>query len=171
MKHWLVLKVNRVESLLIENLSTQNSSNKLDKKLKTKIQIKNHANLLKSIFKIKNSMIFYTDGAKNSKTIDATIVRFFSAETKAKNWNSERYIDVIDAKLFAIEKAIEFCSKKACSIKIASDIWIFIDCANAITRLEKFEFRTHLMKKLHRNYKELYEIDHKIHIHWISRHA
>ena len=27
------------------------------------------------------------------------------------------------------------------------------------------------MEKWHRNCKELYEIDHKIHIHWISRHA
>ena len=116
-------------------------------------------------------MVFYTDGAKDWKTIDATIVRFFNVETKAKNWNLKRYIDVIDAKLFAIEKAIKFCGKKAYSTKIASDIWIFIDCANAITRLEKFEFRTHLMEKLHRNCKELYEIDYKIHIHWIPRHV
>ena len=70
---------------MIENLSIQNSLNKLDKKLKTKLQIENHANLLKLIFKIKNSMIFYTDNAKNSKTTDAAIMRFFNAETKAKN--------------------------------------------------------------------------------------
>ena len=49
------------------------------------MQIENHANLLKSIFKIKNSMIFYTDDVKNSKTIDAAMMRFFNAETKAKN--------------------------------------------------------------------------------------
>ena len=30
-------------------------------------------------------MIFYIDGAKNSKTADATVVQFFNAETKAKN--------------------------------------------------------------------------------------
>ena len=89
----------------------------------------------------------------------------------AKNENSRKYIDVIDAKLFAIEKAIEFCTKKAYIVKIALDIWIFTDCANAITRLEKFEFRTHLMEKLHRNCKELYKIGHKIHIHWIPGHA
>ena len=92
-------------------------------------------------------------------------------KTRAKNSNSDRYIDVIDAKLFAIEKTIEVCAKKAYSIKLASNIWVFTYCANAITRLEKFEFRTHLMKKLHRNCKELYEIDHKIHIYWVSRHA
>ena len=86
------------------------------------MQIENHANLLKSIFKIKNSMIFYTDDAKNSKTTDAAMMRFFNAETKVENWNSDRYIDVIDAKLFAIDKAIEFCAKKEYSIKIASDI-------------------------------------------------
>ena len=56
-------------------------------------------------------------------------------------------------------------------MKIALDIWIFTDCANAITRLEKFEFRTHLMEKLHRNCKELYKIGHNIYIHWILRHA
>ena len=49
------------------------------------MQIENHANLLKSIFKIKNSMIFYTDDANNSKTTDAAMMRFFNAETKAKN--------------------------------------------------------------------------------------
>ena len=64
-------------------------------------------------------MVFYTDKAKNSKTTGAATVRFFNAETKAKNWNSGKYIDVIDVKLFAIEKAIEFCAKKAYSIKIA----------------------------------------------------
>ena len=72
---------------------------------------------------------------------------------------------MINAELFAIEKAIEFCAKKAYSIKLASNISIFTDCANAITRLEKFEFRTHLTEKMHRNCKELYEIDHKICIH------
>ena len=171
MKHWLELKIDWVKNLVIENLSIQNSLNKLDKKLKTKLQIENHANLLKLIFKIKNSMIFYTDNAKNSKTKDATMMRFFNVETKAENWNSKWYIDVIDAKLFAIEKAIEFCTKKAYTVKITSNIWIFTDCANAIIKLENFEFRTHLTKKLHRNCKELYEINHKIHIHWISKYA
>ena len=67
--------------------------------------------------------------------------------------------------LFAIEKAIKFSTKKAYSVKIALDIWVFTDCANVITRLETFEFRTHLMKRLHRNCKELSKIDHNIHIH------
>ena len=116
-------------------------------------------------------MIFYIDEAKNSKTTDATTVCFFNAEKKAKNWNLDRYIDVIDAKLFAIEKAIESCTNRTQSIKIASDIWIFTDCANAITRLKKFEFRTQIMQKIHKNCKILYELDHKIHIHWISEHA
>ena len=49
------------------------------------MQIENHANLLKSIFKIKNSMSFYTDDAKNSKTTDAAMMRFFNAETIAEN--------------------------------------------------------------------------------------
>ena len=121
-KHWLELKIDRVEHLAVKNSSIENSSNKLDRKLKTKLQLENHANLLKSIFKIENSMIFYTDDAKNSKTTDATMMRFFNVETKAENWNSERYIDVIDAKLFAIEKANKFCTKKAYSIKIALNI-------------------------------------------------
>ena len=92
-------------------------------------------------------MIFYIDETKNSKTINAAIVQFFNVETKAKHWNSNKYIDVIDAKLFAIEKAIEVCANKAYSMKIVSNIWIFIDCVNAITRLKKLEYRTHLMQK------------------------
>ena len=133
MKNWPKLKIDRIENLSIENSSVENSSNKSEKKFKTKMQVKNYANLLKSIFEIKNSMVFYTDGAKNSKTTGAVMVRLFNAETKAENWNSGRYIDVIDAELFAIDKAIELCAKKAYSIKIASDIWVFTDCANAIT--------------------------------------
>ena len=34
---------------------------------------------------MKNSMIFYTDDAKNRRTLDVTMVRFFNAKTKAKN--------------------------------------------------------------------------------------
>ena len=85
MEHSPELKIDRIENLWIENSSIKNSSNKSGKKLKTKIQIVNYVNLLKSIFKVNNSMIFYTDDAKNSKTIDAAMMRFFNAETKAKN--------------------------------------------------------------------------------------
>ena len=49
------------------------------------MQVKKHADLLKSIFKIKSWMIFYIDEAKNSKTTDAAIVQFFNTETKSKN--------------------------------------------------------------------------------------
>ena len=67
-------------------------------------------------------MIFYTDNAKNSKTTNPTMMRFFNVETKVENWNSKRYIDKIDAKLFEIEKAIESCKKKAYTVKIALNI-------------------------------------------------
>ena len=83
MNHWLELFIDQ-----IENLSMKNSSNKVEKKLKIKMQVEKHEEILKSIFSIKNSMIFYTDGANNSKTTDAATVQFFNAETKAKNWNS-----------------------------------------------------------------------------------
>ena len=116
-------------------------------------------------------MIFYTDDPKNCKTTDVVMMRFFNAKTKAKNWNSDRYIDVIDVELFAIDKAIEFCAKRAYLIKIASNIWIFIDWANAHTRLKNFEFRTHLMSKMHRNCKKLHKMSYKIYIHWISKYA
>ena len=49
------------------------------------MQVEKHADLLKLVFKIKNSMVFYIDEPKNSKTTDATIVQFFNVETKAKN--------------------------------------------------------------------------------------
>ena len=137
MKHWLELEINS-----IENLSIENSSNKLVKNLKIKIQVEKHAHLVKSIFKIKNSMVFYIDGANNSKTTDAAIVQFFNAETKAKNWNLDKYIDIIEAKLFAIAKVIEFCANKVYSMKITSNISIFTNYANAITRLEKFDEKT-----------------------------
>ena len=99
--------------------------------------------------------MFYTEEAKNLKTTDAATMRFSNVKTEATNWNLDKHIDVIDTKLFVIEKAIEFCVKKAYSIKIISDIWILTDCANAITRLKKFEFRKHLMEKLHRNCREI----------------
>ena len=68
----------------IENRSMENSSNKLNKILKIKMQDEKHVDLLKSIFKTKNSMILYIDEAKSSKTTDAATVQFFKAETKAK---------------------------------------------------------------------------------------
>ena len=160
MNHWPELKNNQ-----IENSSMENSSNKADKKLRIKTQIENHADLLKSIFKKKNSMIFYIDEAKNTETTDAEMILYFNAERKAENWNSGKNIDVIDAELFAIEKSIELCANKSFSIKTASDIWIFTDSANAITRLKKLEFRTHVMQKIHKNCKMLYEMNYKIHIH------
>ena len=49
------------------------------------MQVEKRADLLKSIFKIKNSIILYIDEAKNSKTTDTTTVQFFNAETKAKH--------------------------------------------------------------------------------------
>ena len=104
------------------------------------MQIERHANLLKSIFKIKNSMIFYTDKIKNSKITDVATIRFYNVETKATNWNSDKHIDVIDAKLFAIEKAVKLCANRAYSIKIAIDTWIFTGCASTITRLRKSYF-------------------------------
>ena len=168
-KYWLKLKIDQIEDLSIENLSIETSSNRIDKELKIKMYIKNYANILKSILKIKNSQVFCIDGAKNSKTPNVATMRFFNVKTKAINWYSDKHIDIIDAKLFAIETTIEFCAKKAYSIKIVSNIWILTNCVNTITRLKKFEFRTHLMEKLHRNCKELYEIDYKIHIYWISK--
>ena len=67
-------------------------------------------------------MTFHTDDVKNSKTTHVAMMRFFNAKIKAKNRNLDTYIDVINVKLFAIEKPIEFCAKKAYSIKIASNI-------------------------------------------------
>ena len=116
-------------------------------------------------------MIFYTDKVKNKDTTKVAIVRFFNVKTETKSWNSGKYIDIIDAELFAIEKTIEYCAKNAKFFKIASNIWIFTDSANAITRLQKVENQTHLMQKLQKNCKLLYELDYKIHIHWISKHS
>ena len=59
-KHWPALKTDRVENLSIENSSIENLVNKLDKKLKTIIQVENYANQLKSIFEITNSMVFFS---------------------------------------------------------------------------------------------------------------
>ena len=69
MNYWSKSKIESIKS----------SSNKVDKKWIKKMQIENYGNLLKSIFKIKNSMIFYIDEAKNSKITEVAIVRFFNA--------------------------------------------------------------------------------------------
>ena len=89
MKHWPELKSDQIK----------NSSNKIDKKLKIKMQIENHANLLKSIFKIKNSMVFYTDGAKNSKTTDAAMLRFFNVKTEVTNSRREMTLKIKSGKI------------------------------------------------------------------------
>ena len=46
------------------------------------MQIENHANLLKLIFKIKNSMVFYIDGTKKARTTDAATIRFDFSTSK-----------------------------------------------------------------------------------------
>ena len=68
MNHWFNSKIE----------SMKNSSNELEKKSITKLQVENHAKLLKSIFKIKNFVIFYTDEVKNEDTTKVAIVRFFN---------------------------------------------------------------------------------------------
>ena len=142
MNHWPELKNNQIESLSMKNLS-----NKIDKKSRIKTQVKNYADLLKSIFKKKNSIIFYIDEAKTTKTTGTEMILYFNVEIKAENWNLDKNIDVIDAESFAIEKLIELCANRLLSIKTALNIWIFTDSANAITRLEKLKFRTHVMQK------------------------
>ena len=77
--YWLELKIDQIENLSIENLS-----NKLDKKLKIKMQVEKHADLLKSIFKIKNSMIFYTDEAKKFKNDECCNSVVFQCWNKSK---------------------------------------------------------------------------------------
>ena len=47
--------------------------------------IESHADLLKSIFKVKNSMIFHIDEGKNSKITETAIVQFVNVETKTKH--------------------------------------------------------------------------------------
>ena len=66
--------------------------------------------------------MFYTDEAENSKTTNVVTMQFYNVKTEAINQSLDKYIDIIDAELFAIEKAIEFYAKKAYSIKIVLDI-------------------------------------------------
>ena len=70
---------------MIENLSIGNSSNKINKKLKIEMQIEDHVNLLKSIFKIKSLIMFNTDEVKNLKTTNVVTMRFFNVEKEATN--------------------------------------------------------------------------------------
>ena len=135
------------------------------------MQVEKYADSLKSIFKIKNSMILYIDETKNSETTNAVTVQFFNTETKAKHQNLDKYIDVVDVKLFAIERVIELCANKAYLMKITSNVWIYTNCVNTITRLKKLGYRIHLMQKMHKNCKMSYKIDHKIYLHWILEHV
>ena len=100
----------------------KNSSNELEKKSIKRLQVENHAKLLKSIFKIKNSMVFYTDEVKNEDTTKVAIVLFFNVKTETKSRNLDKYIDVIDTELFAIEKTIEYCAKNVHFFKITLNI-------------------------------------------------
>ena len=109
--------------------------------------------------------MFYIDETKNTITIDVEIILYFNVEIKVQNWNLNKNIDVIYAKLFANEKSIELCTNKSFSIKITLNIKIFTDFANAIKRLKKLEFRTYIMQKIHKNCKMLYKMSYKIYIH------
>ena len=63
----------------------KNSSNKADRKSRIKTQVENYADLLKSIFKKKNSMIFYIDKTKNTKTTNVEMILYFNFEIKVEN--------------------------------------------------------------------------------------
>jgi len=79
--------------------------------------------------------VYYTDGSKDSKSNAAAIYKI--GETNrikyATNWNLGPYIEIMDAELYAVYRALEHLKQQRLKEK---QVYIFIDSQAAIKRLQ-----------------------------------
>lgn len=69
-----------------------------------------HFELLKSIFKRKNTAVFYTDGTydTNTKIATSSCVLYQNSNVLTKAWNLGRGMNINDAELYAIHKSMKW---------------------------------------------------------------
>ena len=78
--------------------------------------------------------IYYTNGSKDSK-LNTTIICKIGEKNRIKyatNWNLGPYMEIIDAELYAVYRALEHLKQQRLEEK---QVYIFIDSQAAIKRL------------------------------------
>ncbi len=79
--------------------------------------------------------IYYTDGSKDSKSNAAAICKIGERNRikYATNWNLGPYMEIMDAELYAVYRALEYLKQQRLEEK---QVYIFIDSQAAIKRLQ-----------------------------------
>src|SRR6266567_893999 len=79
--------------------------------------------------------IYYTDGSKDNKSNAAAVYKIGERNRikYATNWNLRPYIEIMDAELYAVYRALEHLKQQRLKEK---QVYIFIDSQAAIKRLQ-----------------------------------
>ena len=97
-----------------------------------------HAGLLENIqlYQGNTATLYYTDGSQRDTTAAAAVCRIgeHGGFDLAKSWNLGSGVEVADAEVFAVQKALTLACQD-CSSNIRS-IYIFVDSQAAIARLQ-----------------------------------
>ena len=97
-----------------------------------------HAGLLKNIqlYQGNTATLYYTDGSQRDTTAAAAVCRIgeHGGFDLAKSWNLGSGVEVADAEVFAVQKALTLaCQDCSSNIRL---IYIFVDSQAAIARLQ-----------------------------------
>ena len=90
---------------------------------------------LKLVENLQESLGWYLDGSKDSKSNAAAICKI-GERNRIKyttNWNLDPYMEIIDAELYAVYRALEYLKQQRLEEK---KVYIFIDSQAAIKRLQ-----------------------------------
>ena len=161
---------------LIENFnhmtaSWQNSIQSIDVQIDSvekNIIRKNHFQLTKRILNQKDTAVFYTDEAydEKSKISAASVVLYQNFKILSKSWNLEIEMNIIDVKIYVIEKTIEWVNNL---MQFSSNIWFFTDSQKSIKLIENLNYM--LINQIHQNLIKNQINNVTLYIHWISEHA
>ena len=144
---------------------------KSDKKTATK----EHLLLLKDLLHQNNNVIIYTDGSKLDieRNLGADMHYMHGKITGQKSWSLGTTMEVYDAELFAIQKALKWSiGQNFQNIRNIKDIWIFVDNQAALQKIQSHKAisESHLASKCQESLKILIEQELKPHIHWVPGH-
>ena len=116
----------------------------------------------------KDTAVFYTDKTydEKSKISAASVVLYQNFKILSKSWNLEIEMNIIDVKIYVIEKTIEWINNL---MQFSSNIWFFTDSQKSIKLIENSKHM--LADQIHQNLIKNQINDVTSHIHWISEHV
>src|SRR6266704_1433977 len=115
--------------------------------------------------------IYYTDGSKDSKSNAAAICKIGERNKikYATNWNLRPYMEIMDVKLYAVYRALEYLKQQRLEKK---QVYIFIDSQAAIKRLQLNSFTggQELVFKIIQSCSYLASKNISINFYWVPSH-